>query len=56
MIATMGTGRADGAETGGLTRSRHINRMLGEIWGKLILVEKHKFQLKVMTTIKHDGV
>ena len=52
----MGTGRADGEERGGWTRSRHINRKAGGIWGKLILVEKPKFQVKVMTMIKHDDV
>ena len=37
--------RDDGPVAGILTGK------LGEIWGKLILVEKPKFQLKVMTTV-----
>ena len=46
----MGRRREDGPVAGILPGK------LGEIWGKLILVEKSKNQHMVMTTIKHDGV
>ena len=46
----MGRRREDGPVAGILPGK------LVEIWGELILVEKLKNQLKLMTTIKHDGV